>query len=78
MLIYGFRKDLQCRFELGRVYFMSFMGIQVKILGHLNMSNCSKYGPILFKFTTHIQCFKEDSKTLFERDGVYIVSFMGI
>ena len=36
------------------------------------------YGPILFKFTTNIECFKEVLKTEFERDSAYIVSFMGI
>ena len=57
---------------------MSFIGISVEILGHPNMGTWSKYGPILFKFSTHIECFSEGVKTEFERDSVYIVIFMGI
>ena len=42
------------------------------------MGTWSKYGPILFKFTSHVEYFKEGLKNEFERDSVYNVSFMGI
>ena len=39
------------------------------------MGTWSKYAPILFKFSTHIEFFREVLKTEFERDSVYIVIF---
>ena len=48
------------------------------ILGYPKMGTGSKYEPSLFQFSTHNECFREGLKTEFERDSVYIVSFMGI
>ena len=42
------------------------------------MGTWFKYGPILFKYTKQIECFKEGLKTEFERDSAYSVNFMGI
>ena len=51
----------------------------MKILGRLNMGTWSKYGPILFKFSIHIERFREGLKAIeFERDSIYIVSFIEI
>ena len=69
-------QNIYSKFELGHLCFMSFMGIYVNILEHPNMGTWSKYEPILFTFSTQIECFREGLKTEFERDCVYIVSFM--